>query len=285
MVKNCFQKVLDCEFYKLSDDGIAKFLSSCTFFQQLCISFFSTNHTTGMQLKIAGFLNVHKASIVFDFSSNESLPESAKSAECDTPLEVVGHVNSSTGEEVHASSSSTSVDHASTNHEGMSEAYDVKSAGNDEGSSHSHSPKKKRKKRGKTKKGCGTCTQGHKTKKCREDCGGRETQRRMCKVAGCGRAAHKNGVRNNVECGGEGRPKCKVDGCKRKAKEDGMCSNQQCTGKLHVEVRTLCSFPGGCDKGALGSGKNRAGKPGEVGLCIQHGGGPRCVAEGCPNGQ
>jgi len=122
-----------------------------------------------MQLQIAGFLNVRKASIAFDFSSNETLPESAKWAE------VVGHVNSSTGEVVHASSSSTSVDHASTNHEGMSEAYDVKSAGNDEGFSHSHSPKKKRKKRGKTEKSCETCTQGRKTTTCREDCGGRET--------------------------------------------------------------------------------------------------------------
>jgi len=242
VVKNCFQKVLDCEFYKLSDDGIAKFLSSCTFFQQLCISFFSTNHTTGMQLKIAGFLNVHKASIVFDFSSNESLPESAKSAECDTPLEVVGHVNSSTGEEVHASSSSTSVDHASTNHEGMSEAYDVKSAGNDEGFSHSHSPKKKRKKRGKTEKSCGTCTQGHKTTKCREDCGGREKQRRMCKVAGCKRFAKKDGVCNNVECGGEGRPKWM--GVSERRKKTGCAATNNARKRFMLKCGRCARFRG-----------------------------------------
>jgi len=41
-----------------------------------------------MQFRIAGFSIVRKASI-----ANETAPESAKSAEFDTPLEVVGYVN------------------------------------------------------------------------------------------------------------------------------------------------------------------------------------------------
>lgn len=82
-------------------------------------------------------------------------------------------------------------------------------------------------------------------------------------LCNCGKRARKNGVSYDVNCRGEGPKICKVDGCIRVACKDGLCQNQQCTGKVRIRVRMLCKFPG-CTGYAVASGKNVAGKPGEV---------------------
>jgi hypothetical protein len=132
---------------------------------------------------------------------------------------------------------------------------------------------------------CSKCDKwGRKTKYCEEDCLGRMRVWKKCKVESCTRRARKDGVCRDVNCGGEGyKPKkCKVEGCTRMAQKDGLCRNEECTGK--VRTRALCSFYGGCPNGATGSGKNSEGKPGIVGRCRRHGGGPRCNVDMCPNG-
>ena len=91
----------------------------------------------------------------------------------------------------------------------------------------------------------------------------------------------KNGVCYDVKCGGEGRkpPKPCEKGCGRKACKNGVCQNVKCGG----EGSKPCDFPG-CPNIARGSGKNSKGRVGEKERCSIHEGGPRCVAEGCPNG-
>ena len=127
---------------------------------------------------------------------------------------------------------------------------------------------------------CDTCDKrGRQRAACKgKNCGGRViVQVRTLCEKGCGKVAQKNGVCRNEKCGAEGM--CSK-GCGRQAQKNGICQDVKCGG----EGRTLCNHPEGCTNKSLATGKNSKGRPGIKGRCSIHEGGPRCVAEGCPNG-